>query len=254
MTRCLSFPHFVTPSILSAHSNVISGLSLILFVGLLHVSFLSSDTALAGSTDDPLSRLLASSELTLPADPSTVTVRDNQDAAMRNTNLPDPAMCAVLPPDDLGGFVLAPSSPEAIPASVVTVTIRNNAGSPIGLASVVIQFNDPGAPTCHSTVLHGVTDASGEVTFNVGGGGCVIDTEWAGAVKANGITIRIFEDLKSPDGDADLTVSLADLVSFTSEFLDGTGGCHDYNNDGTTALSDLTIFGPAFTSGVNCAP
>jgi hypothetical protein len=171
---------------------------------------------------------------------------------------PDPLFCEVQPADNLNGLFLAPSSPAPVAASVNTITVRNGSNNVIPDAAVVVTLTAANA-VCGSTVLTGTTDAAGQVTLTLGGGGCVDNVPLSGVVKANGITIRAYENVKSPDYDGasgDLSVGLGDLVTFAAEFLAaaGTGACHDYNNDGTTGLPELVLFGPTFTTPNNCTP
>jgi hypothetical protein len=109
-------------------------------------------------------------------------------------------------------------------------------------------------PVCGETSLTGTTDENGQVTLILGGGGCAAGIPLSSLIKVNGMTIRAFADVKSPDQNGDLRVDLGDLVTFSSEFLGLDGVCHDYNNDGVTGLPELVIFGPAFTAGNHCSP
>lgn len=58
-------------------------------------------------------------------------------------------------------------------------------------------------------------------------------------------------------GPCNRAVNLADLQQF-SRYFNGTGPCpfgecgHDYNNDGLCNLSDLVIFGAAYSWGISC--
>jgi len=171
---------------------------------------------------------------------------------------PDPLFCTVDPADALDGLFLAPSSPAPVAASVNTITVRNGSNNVIPNAAVVVTLTASNT-VCGSTVLTGTTDAAGQVTLTLGGGGCVDDVPLSGVVKANGITIRAYENVKSPDFDGaggDLVINLGDLVSFAGEFLGpaGSGTCHDYNNDNTTGLPELVLFGPTFTTPNSCTP
>ncbi len=172
--------------------------------------------------------------------------------------IPNPVNCSVEPGDALDGPFLAPSDPTPPPATINTITVRNSANNVIENATVVITLTAANI-VCGSTVLSGTTDAAGQVALTLGGGGCVDDIPLSGVVKANGITIRAYENVKSADYDGaagSLVIDLSDLVSFSAEFLAaaGTGTCHDYNNDGTTGLPELVLFGPTFTTPNTCTP
>ena len=171
------------------------------------------------------------------------------------TNIPDPSACTVTPCDQMVGVVVSPNVPNPIPATEVEVVVRNQTGSPIADAAVVFQNLDNDL-VCPSAVLSGTTDAAGRVRFTLAGGGCKSDVPLAAVIKANGVTIRNYSNVKSPDFDgsgADLVVNLADLVQFSAEFLgNGPAVCHDYDNNGTTDLGDLIIFSPAFVAGAHC--
>lgn len=170
------------------------------------------------------------------------------------SDIPDPANCSVIPCDVIGGIVLAPDVPGAAPASIVEVTVRDNAGNPMVGVVVSCDILAP-AGLCPTAVRIGTTDAAGQATLRLYGGGCQAEMS-AGVVRANGIAIRRYEDVKSPDFDgagSDLQVNLADLLAFSAEFLgQSPAGCHDYDNSGGTTLSDLVIFSPLFAASNHC--
>ena len=178
-------------------------------------------------------------------------------SSMAAANVPDPQLCLVQPSDALNGLVFSPLLPSPSPASVNTITVRNSANGPINNASVVVQV---GANTvlCGATILTGVTNTSGQVVLTLGGGGCAHNIANSGLVVANGITIRFFANVKSPDYDGasgNLSVGLQDLTQFSAEFLDNLPSeCHDYDNNANTGLEDVIIFGSPFTNAASCAP
>jgi hypothetical protein len=163
----------------------------------------------------------------------------------------------VSPGDALNGLVLAPNLPAPIPASIEVVTVRNSSNNPIPNASVLVQLGALNV-LCGSTVLTGTTNGAGQATLTLGGGGCAHNIALSGIVKANGVTIRSYLHVKSPDFDGasgNLTVTLADLIKFSNEFTDSEPNeCHDYDNDGNCGLSDLIAFSPTFTNPNSCAP
>lgn len=178
-------------------------------------------------------------------------------SSMALAEVPDASKCTVNPADALNGLVLAPNLPAPIPASINLINVRNSANNPISNASVVITLG-AGNVLCGTTVLTGTTNASGNVTITLGGGGCEHNTPLSGIVKANGVTIRSYANVKSPDYDGaagNRSVTLADLIKFSNEFLDvDPNECHDYDNDANTGLGDLIIFSPTFTNPNSCNP
>lgn len=170
------------------------------------------------------------------------------------SDVPTPSNCVVEPADALNGLVLAPDLPTPVPASVIDIYVRNAANNPMPQSGVEVRLED-GIALCSSNVLTGTTDANGFLRLTLAGGGCLHGLPFSGVIKANGITIRAYSNVKSPDydgGGGDQVVDLADLISFSGEFLGGDGECHDYDNDGKTDLGDLIIFSPAFMNGNNC--
>jgi hypothetical protein len=178
-------------------------------------------------------------------------------ASMAAAEVPDQANCTVNPSDALGGLVFSPRLPSPAPASVNTITVRNSANAPINNSAVVVQVTGS-TVLCGSTVLTGVTNASGQVVLTLGGGGCAHNVALSGIVRASGVTIRTYANVKSPDYDGaagNRVVNLPDLTQFSGEFGGGIpSACHDYDNNGNTGLSDLIIFGGPFQQAASCAP
>lgn len=178
-------------------------------------------------------------------------------ASMAAAEVPDQANCTVSPSDDLGGMVFSPRLPAPSPASVNTITVRNSANAPINNSTVVVEVG-PNTVLCGSTVLTGVTNASGQVVLTLGGGGCAHNVALSGIVRASGVTIRTYANVKSPDYDGaggNRAVTLPDLTQFSGEFGGSIpSACHDYDNNGTTGLPDLIIFGTPFQNAASCAP
>jgi hypothetical protein len=150
----------------------------------------------------------------------------------------DPARCSVVPADADNGFILCPDSPVPIAESVYTVEVLDTYGIPVYHATVTIQFSD-GIRLCTTAEQSWLTDVAGRCTIRLRGGGCLSDTPGAAIVQADGITIRTYPNVKSPDFDGsgpDGTVDLADLVRYRTN-----DPCHDYNNDGVFNVLDLDI-------------
>jgi hypothetical protein len=169
--------------------------------------------------------------------------------------IPSPGNCEVHPADDLNGLVVAPLDPAALPATINTITVRNNVNAPIENSAVTVEFSGA-INVCAATVLAGVSNAAGQVVLTLGGGGCANNVALSGVVKASGVTIRSYANVKSPDYDGaggDKVVNLSDLVIFSNEFLGSVPAeCHDYDNNGSTNLADLVIFSPAFVNPNSC--
>jgi hypothetical protein len=166
--------------------------------------------------------------------------------------IPDAANCTVVPADALGGLFLCPAVPSPVEGSSIVVTVNDNCNDPMGHVAVTVELLDRN-PTCGPAILSGVTNSDGEVTFLLSGSGCSHQIALSGVIKANGVTMRAYPHVKSPDTDANGRVELGDLVSFANEFIGATPSeCHDYDNDETTALSDLVLFASAFIAANHC--
>ena len=170
--------------------------------------------------------------------------------------IPPMPIVSVDPCDDLDGMVLAPYDSEPIPATRVEVVLHDESDHPIADATITVEF-DSDHPLCANGVLEAVTDSEGRAYLTLAGGGCTDGASLAGVIKANGVTIRAYTNVKSPDFDGaggDLEVDLRDLITFSNAFLGRSPGCHDYDNNGVTDLADLVIFSPAFVGSNHCAP
>ena len=178
--------------------------------------------------------------------------------SVAKSDLPDPSFSTVTPSDLLNGVCLIPpvigGDVPAIAENVVVV--RDFVNQPVVGGTVVFEFTSL-TNTCPTGVFTGVTDANGEVTITLTGGGCAHIVPVAATIKVNGVTIRAYENAKSCDYDGasgDGQVGLPDLIKFSREFLAlDPNECHDYNNDGTTGIEDLVPFSVAFVRGGDCA-
>jgi hypothetical protein len=146
-----------------------------------------------------------------------------------------------------------------------TVTIKNNQCVPIEHAAVEILIAG-GEKTrlCGDAVNVQYTDAAGVATFNIPGGGCVKGRD-AILIRANGVTVRSFESVVSPDYAGwdntgvpnrwSLSVSVVDFAAFATAVHNGGSSCHDYDNNGTTGATDMSVFGQIWSGGSRmCAP
>ncbi len=167
--------------------------------------------------------------------------------------LPDPWTCSVGPCDEFGGMI---TYPDPVPggAAEFTCIIRNFDYDPIPDAYVEIHLMVPSDHLiCPEADLHGTTDAVGSITVNITAGGCTTGLD-AVEIIANGMYIRHYQNLKSPDFDGASSggVDLGDYIVFGGDFSAGAPGCHDYFNDGACELGDFIVFGEAW--GHICSP
>lgn len=176
-------------------------------------------------------------------------------ASRARAEILDPNCSEVHPSDELVGLVVSPSIDHPSPASILHIVLRNQTCTLAPGINVVVHLT-ASSPTCPGATLSGVTDANGEVEIVVAGSGCADGHPSAAVIKAAGVTIRTYVNCKSPDYDGaggDGSVGLSDLIAFAREFNGlAPAACHDYNNDASCTLADLTIFGPAFSSAQHC--
>lgn len=150
----------------------------------------------------------------------------------------------------MGGAFLAPTASSANVARVFYFTPER---VPIPGALVSIELNQS---LCPGVVLTGVTNSQGVAEITVLGGDCRHTEQLSMIIRINGISVRYYANVKSPDFDgssSNLRVDLADLVAFSEEFGGSApSACHDYDNNGFTGLEDLILFAPAFIAGSEC--
>jgi hypothetical protein len=100
-------------------------------------------------------------------------------------------------------------------------------------------------------VFNTTTNALGQATLTLRGGGCVNATG-AAVIRANGVIVRSYDHAKSPDWDGagcNLAVDLSDLIRFTTSPPDL---CFDFDNDGDKDLSDTILFTSGYTPAHSC--
>jgi hypothetical protein len=166
-------------------------------------------------------------------------------------DVPDPATSSVEPWDTWGQALVIPGS--TISNDDVTVTVHNSQDQPIVGATVEIDLSGC-TGLCIDPVdagLTGTTDGSGVATLNPVVGGCEDCTI---TVRANGVTIRQYTHVSSPDWDggvADGNVGVGDLAFFGAAFNQTQDACGDYDGDGAVGVTDLPVFGAAFNGGAS---
>jgi hypothetical protein len=171
--------------------------------------------------------------------------------------VPDPSNCEVTP-DLNNGVLICPDNPALLNGTTYTITVRNADNNPIPNAAVVFEL-DVNVGICTTFVDNATTDANGVATIILRGAGCISNQANAAVVKANGIIIKSFNNVKSPangapDFNAPLeAVDTSALVAFADTFNGiAFGDCHDYDNTGTCDAGDLPFFGDAFSNFNNC--
>lgn len=166
--------------------------------------------------------------------------------------VPFPANCTVTPCDALNGLIGCPDSPTVIPQSVVTLTIRNQANNPIPAAAVNLDLADP-LCICTTMVFNTTTNGVGVATMTMRFGGCLRGVADAAVFRANGVIVRTYVNVKTPDWDGaagTCAVNLADLIRFVPR----TDLCFDFDNSGAVDLGDIIVFTAGYTPAHSCTP
>jgi hypothetical protein len=170
-------------------------------------------------------------------------------SSLAMATVPDPPKCSVTPCDALNGVVLCPDQPSAIASSIVNMVIRNSSNNPINNAAVNISFGS-GLCFCASMVYNTTTNAQGQATLTLRGGGCLTGVSGAAVIRANGVVVRSYSNAKSPDWapNCDRRVDLGDLIRFAPR----TDLCFDFDNVGGVDLGDIIIFTSGYTPAHSC--
>jgi len=172
-------------------------------------------------------------------------------SSLAMATVPYPPNCVVSPCDALLGVVWCPDNPSPIANSIVTLTIRNQANNPIANAAVNVAFGTGPLCVCGTMVYNTTTNSSGVAVLTLRGGGCIKNTDLACVFRANGVVVRDFQNLKSPDWDGaagNCLVNLSDLVVYAR----GNDLCFDFNNNGILDITDFSIFASAYTPAHHC--
>lgn len=166
--------------------------------------------------------------------------------------VPDPEFCSVEPCDQMMGILTTPHTGTGPVATRFVVTVREWLQYPMpnAFVEVIVEW-PPNHHFCPGAQLTGITNAHGEVAFNLAMGGCSLAVH-AVRIRANGVPIRVYPRLLSPDfdGQGDGVVALSDFTFFGNAYIAGAPGCTDYYNDGTTGIDDFSGFAACW--GRNC--
>ncbi|MBD3161512.1 MAG: hypothetical protein GF346_04800 [Candidatus Eisenbacteria bacterium] len=186
-------------------------------------------------------------------------------------DLPDPS-CVLVSLDDTERLLMIPDPDGNAYASFeVTVIDMWDCTTPIPNALVEVIVGgaiDEKTGLCEGGAsTFGTTDENGFVRMNVRGGGCLKGRPDAVVIRVDGVEIRHYGAVVSPDyagadnegipGRFDLQIDPVDLAGFAAAYRGGTGGpsCHDYDNDGGTGPRDLAVFVSAYAGGATaCDP
>jgi len=118
---------------------------------------------------------------------------------------------------------------------------------------------------CSGAITTRTTDATGMVSFNIPGGGCYKGTG-AFTIRANGVAIREYTSVESPDyaqfdndgiaGRWSKSITAADFSAFGQAWQGGTGpaSCHDYDGNNAMNAGDFSIFGAVWDQGLRNCP
>lgn len=153
--------------------------------------------------------------------------------------------------------------------SLITLTVQvfDTSALPCPGCPVTVEFRflgDPDLPGCDLFIcgatapgfltLSGITDAAGEVTFTVTGGGCgCLEMNWLAF--AGGTIICQGADrfcVKSPDMTGDGTVNFLDTFKYLPQLFTAQGYCGDLNCDNTVNFFDTFTYLPHLFGAHSC--
>jgi hypothetical protein len=144
--------------------------------------------------------------------------------------------------------------------TVVTVMDGDSPPAPIESSWVTLTIIGPDTNLCfcdlYPHVWAGWTDASGRVVLYQPFGGCSWDVGDNVVIQADGIPLRLYEWIVSPDWNQDFGDCIMSGADFTVFGWAWSGDpsniqplCSDYNGDGLITGSDFTVFGFAWSEG-----
>jgi hypothetical protein len=186
-------------------------------------------------------------------------------SSVASADIPNPCCSTSL--DATQRLLLIPDNDGTNPSAfgAFTVTVRNDGcvAIPNAIVEVTLGGGDR-TRLCGTAVYTQVTDAHGVATFNIAGGGCYKGPN-AVMIRANGVMIRNFQIAMSPDYAGydnagipsrwDLAVTVLDFASFAMAVHNGDSTCHDYDNNGVTGATDVSVFGQLWNGGLRrCSP
>ncbi len=162
--------------------------------------------------------------------------------------VPDPAASTVYLWDDIGQVVVSPGPIATDEIFVVNAVIRDADHNPVVDAYVELDLSDCSGLCIDSSNsgLSGITDEVGEVQFKPQVGGC---SDCSAAILADGIVIRSYSKVVSPDWDGnngDGLVCQQDFDAFSLAYQAGFGPCFDYDNNGNVGANDFIIFNAGY--------
>jgi hypothetical protein len=143
----------------------------------------------------------------------------------------------------------------------IDVTVIGNDGNPLGGDEVRVIFSascvdlvDVSAGCAQPTVLSGITNGAGEISFSPEIGGCC-DEAGAVTIEADpgAVTlIPVYDNVGSNDNNSTGDSTLPDFVIFQSNFL-ANDSCNDLADcNENVGLADFVVFQANFLTGAGC--
>ncbi|MFC1572710.1 hypothetical protein ACFL6M_03835 [Candidatus Eisenbacteria bacterium] len=186
-----------------------------------------------------------------------------------SASVPDAGNSTVSPADGFNTprLVGIPSDDDKTPLAegwisntVVTVRDGDNPPAPIESSWVTLTIADPDENLCYCEqyppVWAGFTDANGRVVLYQPFGGCSWGVSWNAVIQADGIPLRAFEWIVSPDWNQDsgnCEITISDFTVFGWAWSGDPSNiqplCSDYDGNGLFTVVDLTLFGYAWIEG-----
>ena len=178
---------------------------------------------------------------------------------MAYASVPDPTYCEVTPLDgfEYQRMVVIGDDPAPSALADITVVVKAYGGIPLDNRLVEITFNgDCDATMCYCTglTLSGYTDANGSISFNLAASGCC-ETTTAGLIVADGLPIRGYDVIVSPDYDGatgNCNMETGDFIAFGAQGWAGQMTCYDTSGDGVVDITDFIAFASAWGTDQGC--
>ncbi len=169
--------------------------------------------------------------------------------------IPDPEDCSVEPCDTIDSVTLCPHRDDPGEYFAINVHLADHGHSPIPYARVEVILGYPNAHyVCPAAQFVYYADANGDARLTLPVGGCVLGEAGAFVIRVEGVDIRSYGDVRSPDFDGsqgDGQVTLADFMAFGAErrSCSGEDCCFDFNNNGVMELADQVVFSAGWGRG-----